>query len=208
MLETQGLKYAYHAAKKFHFPDIACPDGRALLILGQSGMGKTTLLHLLALLLRPEEGIVRIGNEEATSLSPSALAHLRAAQIGIVYQRAHFVNALSVRDNLLISNYLAGKKPDEQKAVYLAEQLGFADHLPKKTFQLSQGEQQRVSIARALMNAPSVILADEPTSNLDDINCDRVIRLLKEQSAQINASLIVVTHDQRLKDTFEDRISL
>lgn len=208
MLETQGLKYSYHTTKKFHFPDIACPDGRALLILGQSGKGKTTLLHLLALLLKPDEGVVRIGNEEATSLSPSGLARLRAGQIGIVYQRAHFVNALSVLDNLLISNYLAGKKPDGQKAVYLAEQLGFADHLHKKTFQLSQGEQQRVSIARALMNSPSVILADEPTSSLDDINCDRVIRLLKEQSAQINASLIVVTHDQRLKDTFEDRVSL
>lgn len=208
MLETQGLKYSYHASKKFHFPDIVCRDGRALLILGQSGKGKTTLLHLLALLLRPEEGVIRLGNEEVTSLSPSGLARLRAGQIGIVYQRAHFVNALSVLDNLLISNYLAGRKPDGQKAVYLAEQLGFADHLQKKTFQLSQGEQQRVGIARALMNSPSVILADEPTSSLDDINCDRVIRLLKEQSAQINASLIVVTHDQRLKDTFEDRISL
>ena len=208
MLETHGLKYSYHTSKKFDFPDIACKDGQALLILGQSGKGKTTLLHLLALLLRPEEGVIRIGNEEATSLSPSGLARLRATQIGIVYQRAHFVNALSVSDNLLISNYLSGKSPDRQKAVYLAEQLGFADHMQKKTFQLSQGEQQRVSIARALMNSPSVILADEPTSSLDDLNCDRVIRLLKEQSAQINASLIVVTHDQRLKDTFEDRISL
>lgn len=208
MLETHGLKYSYHAAKRFHFPDIVCRDGQALLILGQSGMGKTTLLHLLALLLKPEEGVIRIGNEEATSLPPAWLARLRAAQIGIVYQRAHFVNALSVSDNLLIPNYLSGKSPDRQKAAYLAEQLGFADHLPQKTFRLSQGEQQRVSIARALMNSPSVILADEPTSNLDDINCDRVIRLLKEQSAQINASLIVVTHDQRLKDTFEDRISL
>ena len=90
----------------------------------------------------------------------------------------------------------------------LAEQLGFADHLSKKTNQLSQGEQQRVSIARALMNNPAVILADEPTSSLDDINCDKVIELLKNQSEQIGASLVVVTHDQRLKDAFAKQVKL
>jgi lipoprotein-releasing system ATP-binding protein len=208
MLETKGLQYSYSALKKFTFPDIVCRDSESLLILGQSGRGKTTLLHLLALLLTPETGSIRIGSEEVTSLPPRSLAQLRANQIGIIYQKAHFVNALSVKANLLISNYLAEKKPDVARASYLAEQLGFAEHLGKKTFQLSQGEQQRVSIARALMNAPSVILADEPTSNLDDVNCDRVVRLLKEQSSQIGASLIVVTHDQRLKDTFKDRIIL
>lgn len=208
MLQTEGLRYSYGSARKFIFPDFICPDGQSLLILGQSGKGKTTLLHLLALLLKPESGSIHIGTEEVTTLSPSLLARLRANQIGIIYQRAHFVNALSVQDNLLISNYLADRKPDKQKAAGLSEQLGFSEHLSRKTFQLSQGEQQRVSIARALMNSPSVILADEPTSNLDDINCERVIRLLKEQSARIGASLIVVTHDQRLKDTFEDRITL
>ena len=208
MLETKGLRYSYSSARSFSFPDISCEDGKSLLILGQSGKGKTTLLHLLALLLRPEAGSIRIGSEEVTAMDPSSLARLRANQIGIIYQRAHFVNALSVQENLLLSNYLAGKQQDIQRAQYLAEQLGFSDHLRKKTFQLSQGEQQRVSIARALMNAPSIILADEPTSNLDDINCERVIKLLKEQSEQIGASLLVVTHDQRLKDTFEDRIFL
>lgn len=208
MLEAQGLQYSYNSTRKFKFPDISCPDGQSLLILGQSGKGKTTLLHLLALLLKPEAGLIRIGTDEVTSLSPTELARLRANQIGIIYQRAHFVNALSVSDNLLVANYLAGKTPDKERARYIAEQLGLADHLSKKPFQLSQGEQQRVSIARALMNAPALILADEPTSSLDDINCDRVIRLLKEQSAQIGASLIVVTHDQRLKDTFKDRCEL
>lgn len=208
MLETKGLRYSYSSAKQFVFPDITCEDGQALLILGQSGKGKTTLLHLLALLLKPEAGMIRIGSEEVTALSPSLLAQLRANEIGIIYQKAHFVNALSVLDNLLLSNYLAGRKSDQQRASYLAEQLGFSEHLKKRTFELSQGEQQRVSIARALMNSPSVILADEPTSNLDDTNCDRVIKLLREQSSQIGASLTVVTHDQRLKDTFQDRIIL
>ncbi len=208
MLETKGLTYSYHSSRKFTFPDISCPDNQSLLILGQSGKGKTTLLHLLALLLKPEGGTIKIGGQEVTTMTPTQLAQWRAEQIGIVYQRAHFVNALSVADNLHIANYLAGRKPDRQRAIYLAEQLGFADHLHKRTYQLSQGEQQRVSIARALMNAPTLILADEPTSSLDDLNCERVINLLKEQSSQIGASLIVVTHDQRLKDTFQDRVFL
>jgi len=208
MLETKGLTYSYNSTRKFSFPDITCQNNQSLLILGQSGKGKTTLLHLLALLLKPETGSIKIGEREVTSMDPARLARLRAEEIGIVYQRAHFVNALSVEDNLVIANYLAGRKPDRQRAAYLAEQLGFADHLQKRTFQMSQGEQQRVSIARALMNAPELILADEPTSSLDDLNCERVIHLLKEQSAQIGASLIVVTHDQRLKDTFKDRVFL
>lgn len=208
MLEAKSLQYAYQSARKFTFPDFVCPTGQSLLILGQSGKGKTTLLHLLAMLLKPEKGSIFVDGQEVTSMSPRSLAKLRAEQIGIVYQKAHFVNALTVRENLLIANYLADKKTDSAKAGFLAGELGFAEHLSKKTFQLSQGEQQRVSIARALMNGPSVILADEPTSNLDDLNCERVIRLLKAQSEKIGASLIVVTHDQRLKDTFTDRIFL
>ncbi|HEY0109817.1 MAG TPA: ATP-binding cassette domain-containing protein, partial [Fibrella sp.] len=94
------------------------------------------------------------------------------------------------------------------RARQLASQLGFSEHLDKKTNQMSQGEQQRVSIARAMMNQPAVILADEPTSSLDDENANRVIALLREQSQQIGASLIVVTHDQRLKDAFTNRVNL
>ena len=138
----------------------------------------------------------------------SRIANARAKNIGIIYQRAHFVSSLSVLDNILLSNYLSGQKQDREKAGYLAEQLGFANHLSKKTNQLSQGEQQRVSIARALMNNPNVILADEPTSSLDDNNCQKVIKLLKKQSALIGASLVVVTHDQRLKDEFANQIFL
>jgi putative ABC transport system ATP-binding protein len=111
-------------------------------------------------------------------------------------------------DNILMPNYLAGQKQDREKAAYLAEQLGFAEHLTKKTNQLSQGEQQRVSIARALMNNPNVLLADEPTSSLDDANCQKVISLLKTQSSVIGASLVVVTHDQRLKDEFSNQVFL
>jgi len=165
-------------------------------------------LHLMALLLKPTGGKIQINNQEISQLSVSSAAEFRAKNVGIIYQKPHFVHALSVMDNLLLSNYLAGKNQAKDKAKHLAESLGFAEHLSKKTTQLSQGEQQRVSIARALMNSPSVILADEPTSSLDDDNCLKVIDLLKKQTQEIGASLVVVTHDQRLKDVVEKRIEL
>lgn len=208
MLVTNQLTFEYGPAKQFAFPDVRCADREALLILGQSGTGKTTLLHLLALLLRPRSGAVRINETDLTKLGPAQTAAFRARHVGIIYQKPHFVRSLSVGDNLLLANYLAGKPQQPQRARELAGQLGFADQLSRKTHQLSQGEQQRVSIARAVMNQPAVILADEPTSNLDDENTNRVVTLLREQSEQIGASLIVVTHDQRLKNVFPTRVNL
>ena len=208
MITSKNLHFSYSSQKHFTFPDISCDDNEALLILGQSGKGKTTLLHLLALLLKPTSGEIHIANKKASGISSSEATNVRAQNIGIIYQRAHFASSLSVMENILLPNYFAGQKQDRDKASFLASELGFAEHLEKKTNQLSQGEQQRVSIARALMNNPNVILADEPTSSLDDDNCRKVIDLLKNQSAQIGASLVVVTHDQRLKDEFANSVFL
>ncbi|MFC0185368.1 putative ABC transport system ATP-binding protein [Pseudarcicella hirudinis] len=208
MISTENLTFQYSPSKKFQFPDFACADRETMLILGKSGKGKTTLLHLMALLLHPTGGKIQINNKEISELSVGDAARFRAQNVGIIYQKAHFVHSLSVMDNLLLVNYLSGQKQAVEKARHFAESLGFADHLKKKTTQLSQGEQQRVSIARALMNNPSVILADEPTSNLDDDNCLKVVDLLKNQTNEIGASLVVVTHDQRLKDVFEKQIQL
>ncbi len=169
---------------------------------------KPRFLHLLALLLKPETGSVTINDTDLTKLSPAETAAFRAQHVGIIYQKPHFVSSLSVMDNLLMANYLASKPQDKARARQLAEQLGFAEHLSKKTSQLSLGEQQRVSIARAMMNQPNMILADEPTSSLDDVNTEKVIALLRQQSEQIGASLVVVTHDQRLKDAFANRVEL
>lgn len=208
MLATNQLTFEYGPAKQFTFPNLNCADREALLILGRSGAGKTTFLHLLALLLRPKSGSVTIDRTDLTKLSPAQTAAFRAKHVGIIYQKPHFVSSLSVFDNLLLANYLANKPQQNQRARELAGQLGFGDQLTRKTHQLSQGEQQRVSIARAVMNQPGVILADEPTSNLDDENTNRVVTLLRQQSEQIGASLIVVTHDQRLKDVFKNRVNL
>ena len=208
MIHSQNLTFSYSPEKSFSFPNILCNDRQALLILGKSGKGKTTLLHLLGLLLQPQSGSILVNNQDITTLSAAEAAEFRAGQIGIVYQKPHFVGSLSVMDNILMANYLAKKPQDKKRVLELAVQLGFEEQLAKKPNQLSLGEQQRVSIVRALVNNPNIILADEPTSNLDDDNCARVIDTLRSQSEQIGASLVVVTHDQRLKDTFSNQVVL
>lgn len=208
MLQTDSLKFSYHKGHTFGFPNISCKAEETLLILGNSGTGKTTFLNLIALLLRPNSGELLINNTETANLSEKQITDFRAQNIGIVFQKPYFVNALNVSENLLLANYLGNKALDKSKAVELAKSLGFEHLLSKKVQELSGGEQQRVCIARALMNTPKVILADEPTSALDDENCEKVADLLEKQSKLIGAALIIVTHDHRLKSRFNNQITL
>lgn len=208
MLACSELSFSYDTKKTFNFPSFSCEKGETLLILGNSGTGKTTLLHLLALLLTPNSGSIKIKGKELALLTAKDASQMRANHLGIIYQKPHFVNSLNVLDNLLLANYLADKKQSKTQAQNLAQNLGISELLDENTSILSGGEQQRVSIARALMNNPDVILADEPTSNLDDENCKRVIELLENQSKNIGAALVIVTHDQRLKDNFKNIITL
>ena len=208
MLSCTNLIFEYNFQKKFSFPSFSCAKGETLLILGNSGTGKTTLLHLMALLLPPKGGSIKINEQELSQLSAQKASKMRANYLGIIYQKSHFVNSLNVMDNLLLANYLADQNQSKEQAQKLANNLGFVELLDKKTSLLSGGEQQRVSIARALMNNPNVVLADEPTSNLDDENCEKVIQLLENQSKNIGAALVIVTHDQRLKDRYKNIITL
>lgn len=208
MLKCSNLKFSYKGGPSFHFPDFECPEKGHLLLLGQSGTGKTTLLHLLAGLLKPDSGSVNIQGQEINTLSNAALDKFRGQHIGIVYQTAHFIASLSVEDNLIMPQYLSGKPIDRQKARTILSRLKLESKLAEKPGNLSIGEQQRVAIARALMNDPAIVLADEPSSALDDENAEQVIRLLEEQSALAGASLVIVTHDKRLKDRFSNRLEL
>lgn len=208
MLQTRALQFSYSEAADFHFPDVKCDAGETLLILGNSGSGKTTLLNLMALLLRPSSGELRIDGKDTGTLALDELPKFRAQHIGLVFQKPYFVNALNVEENLLIANYFGGKAQDKARASRLAEKLGFSGLLNKRVTELSGGEQQRVGIARALMNRAQVILADEPTSALDDANCERVADLLEAQAKESGAALIIVTHDHRLKNRFPNQISL
>jgi lipoprotein-releasing system ATP-binding protein len=208
MLQTQSLQFSYTPARSFVFPDLACQAGQALLITGQSGCGKTTLLHLMAGILRPQHGAVRIGTTNLSELSAAESDRFRGQNIGLVYQKPHFLAALSVMDNLLLPPYFGHKPADRKRISGLAERLGIGHTLSQLPARLSVGEQQRASIARALINQPQLILADEPTSALDDNNCEAVIHLLTEQAQAQGAALVVVTHDGRLKDAITNQVQL
>lgn len=208
MIQTSALQFQYTNTQKFNFPDIQCEQGSHWLVLGQSGCGKTTLLHILGGLLKPNSGTVVVQNEDITKLGEGKLDHFRGQHIGIVFQQSHLIKALSVEENLLTAQYLAGAKQDKAKIKSILEKLNLGDKLTAKPQNLSLGEQQRVAIARALINDPVLILADEPTSSLDDKNCKEVVELLLEQSRNFNATLLIVTHDSRLKTLFENQILL
>jgi len=208
MVKINGLTYNYSSEVQLRFPDFSLSKGEQALILGQSGCGKTTLLHLLSGLLKPNSGEVDVENENISKMSGAKLDSFRGANIGIVFQTPHFIEALTVKENLTLTQTLAGKSKDVDKVKSLLADLGVESKLNSKLNTLSVGEKQRVSIARALVNSPALILADEPTSALDDKNCDAVLKLVREQAKKHNSTLLIVTHDNRLKDQFDKRIEL
>ena len=208
MVKINGLTYNYSSEVQLRFPDFSLSKGEQALILGQSGCGKTTLLHLLSGLLKPDSGEVDVENENISKMSGARLDNFRGANIGIVFQTPHFIEALTVKENLTLAQTLAGKSKNVDKVKTLLADLGVESKLNAKLNALSVGEKQRISIARALVNSPALILADEPTSALDDKNCDAVLKLVREQAKKHNSTLLIVTHDNRLKDQFDKRIEL
>ena len=208
MLKTQQLEYTYLGNKTITFPDIQCEKGSQWLLLGQSGTGKTTLLHLLGGIRKPQKGKVYIANQALNTLSSTALDQFRGKNIGIVFQQSHFVQSLTVGENLQLAQTLAGHSANPTRIKNLLDRLNIGDKIGDRTNRLSQGEQQRVAIARALVNSPGLILADEPTSALDDENCKEVIDLLETQAKEEGATLVIVTHDSRLKEFFDHKIIL
>ena len=208
MLQSKSIVFNYDDANKFRFPDIQLQKGENLLVLGESGIGKTTLIQILAGLLHPKQGSVELNGTNFQDLSSKNLDLFRGKHIGMVFQRPHFVRNLSILDNLLLSLYLSKNKQDIKRATQLLDQIGLGNKLNSKPDQLSQGEQQRASIALAVVKNPDLILADEPTSSLDDTNCQKIVNLLKEQAASTKAQLIIITHDQRLKSQFKKSITL
>jgi ABC-type lipoprotein export system ATPase subunit len=208
MLTTKNLQFQYTASQPMLFPDIDLQRGEQGLLLGQSGSGKTTLLHLLGGLLSPKSGDIRINDQNLSLLRGAALDHFRGKNIGIIFQTAHFIRSLTVEENLVIAQQLSGSKIDKSLIVSFLEKLNLGHKLKSKPHELSIGEAQRANIARALINAPPLILADEPTSALDDKNAEEVIKLLEQQAAAVNATLLIVTHDGRLKSYFKKQIEL
>lgn len=205
MLRAKSIQFSYGNLPPFSLPDLDLAPGEELLILGKSGSGKTTLLNILGGLLKPQKGEIWVDGVSLYSLKGNALDKFRGEKIGIVFQKPHILSALTVLENLQIANYFVGK--DNRQAIERnLSELGIAHKRNAKVYTLSEGEAQRVSIARALANEPKVILADEPTASLDDVNAESVINLLKDQARRLKAVLVIVTHDQRIKEHISDHL--
>lgn len=208
MLSSRNLSYQYSGGERLTFPDIDCAAGETRLLLGNSGSGKTTLLQLLAGLRTPASGTVTINGTDLNGLSGPQRDRFRGRHLGMVFQTAHFIRAVSIEDNLLLTQRLAGNTADRAAIRDILGRLAL-DHKAKSLpSSLSVGQQQRVAIARAIINRPAVILADEPTSALDDENTTQVIQLLQESAAAVNATLLIVTHDNRLTSIIDQHTRL
>jgi len=209
MITCTDVQFQYHAdSPVLSFPDLECENKGQLLLLGDSGCGKTTMLHVMCGILQPSQGHVAVNGQGLGNLSGRALDRFRGEHFGIIFQQSHFIQSLSVLENIAIPHFLLGKPFPDQEAHKLLSALGISHKAHDKPNILSIGEQQRASIARALIHRPSIVLADEPTSALDDTSTTAVIRLLEEQCTEAGAALIVVTHDQRLKSRYKNRVEL
>lgn len=208
VLITEGLMYQYPGGQMMHFPDFSQKQGEHALILGQSGSGKTSLLHLIGGLLRPASGRILLLGEDWTGMRGSQKDRFRGRHIGFVFQTPHFIPSLSVFENLSMAAHLAGKPVELGWIEHLLGTLGIAGKAGRGVNRLSIGEQQRVAIARALVNKPELVLADEPSSALDDESCERVVGLLESCAAESGSSLLIVTHDNRLKGRYSKELVL
>ena len=208
MIKTSALSYQYEKANPIEFPDFEVKSGEDLLILGRSGIGKSTLLHLLAGLLTPKTGIVEIAGQNLGKLRGNERDNFRGRNLGIVFQQFHFVQSLTLWENLLLTQFLARSEQRKSEIEEGLKKLSLVDQAKKYPKNMSHGQQQRALIAAALLKKPNVILADEPTSSLDDYNCGQVIELLRKQTQDLGATLVVITHDSRLKAQFERRLDL
>ena len=212
MIEVNDLSFSYVGNAAIAFPNFKCNHGGKLLLLGDSGTGKTTLLHLLCGLLRPKTGEINVAGVDLNSLNDRQLDKFRGRELGIVFQQSHFVQSLTVAENLSLPALMSGTEMSatelKQRTHELLERLGVGHKSDVRPNDLSVGEQQRASIARALVHEPSVVFVDEPTSALDDKSTASVIQLLEDETEKAGATLIIVTHDSRLKTRYKDRVEL
>lgn len=208
ILNIRGLTFGHDTHRVFDGFDLVQKAGEHRLLLGPSGSGKTTLIHLIAGLLTPARGTIAVDGEEIGGLPPARRDDLRRRKIGVVFQTLRLVAALDVTANLLLAQRLAGQRPDPAEVVALLDELGLSHRLYARPRELSQGEAQRAAVARALVARPKLLIADEPTSALDDANAERVARLLVDTANTHGSTLLVATHDSRMKAHIPDAVAL
>jgi len=198
-IAVDDLRFGYVEHPAVAVERLRLGSGESMAVIGSSGCGKTTLLHLLAGLLRPGAGEVRVLGQDLSKLRATGLDRFRGRNIGLVFQRFHLLPALTVRENVLLAQRLAGVRLDSARVRMVLDRLGLAGLERRRPSMLSHGQAQRVAIARALVHEPRLVMADEPTSALDDHHAEEVLALLRDSVAAVGAALVIVTHDQRVR---------
>ena len=200
MIATRGLAYRYPQGPSLAFPDVDLPQGGTLLLQGRSGAGKSTWLALLAGLLTPAAGQLHVAGADLAQLRGGARDTWRGRSIGFLPQKLHLSDSLSVQRNLALVFFAAGLAQDDAAIDAALASLGVADLAGRMTQQLSGGQAQRVALARATLLQPKVLLADEPTASLDDEAAQAALALLREAASRCDATLVIATHDARVRD--------
>lgn len=200
MLSAKSISKKYNSLEVLKSIDIEIKQGEMLCITGSSGAGKSTLLHILGTLDKPDSGEVFINQQPIHNLSGKKLASFRNKHIGFVFQFHHLLPEFSAFENVCIPGWIAGRKKNElnKNAVEILTRLGLSNRLDNKPNQLSGGEQQRVAVARALINQPDIVFADEPTGNLDSKHAKELHQLFVELSEEFQQTFVIVTHNEEL----------
>jgi lipoprotein-releasing system ATP-binding protein len=210
MLRAEGLKKAYGQLQVLKGVDLTVTKGEVVAIVGASGAGKSTLLHILGTLDKPDAGSVWVNGTDVFSREESSLARFRNQSIGFVFQFHNLLPEFTALENVMIPGLISGKKEDEvrQKAMSLLGRLGLNGRGSHKPSELSGGEQQRTAVARALINSPEVILADEPSGNLDSKTAMELHQLFFDLRKELNQTFIIVTHNTELASMADRTIVL
>jgi lipoprotein-releasing system ATP-binding protein len=207
MLTAEGIYKSYGQLEVIRGVGVNIQQGEIVSIVGPSGSGKSTLLHILGTLDRPDKGNIMLDNKNLVDMSPKSLAAFRNRNIGFVFQFHHLLPEFSALENVCVPGWIAGrpKKEVTEKAIELLSLLGLGNRHENKPQQLSGGEQQRVAVARALINQPKIIFADEPTGNLDSANAKELHDLFFDLRKKFNQTFLIVTHNEELAQ-MSDRI--
>ncbi|MEF7614175.1 ATP-binding cassette domain-containing protein [Aquincola sp. MAHUQ-54] len=208
MIEVQGLRKSYGGREVLRLDRWQLPSAASCCVTGPSGSGKSTLLEILCALRPADAGTVHVGGTAVHGLARRASDRWRGRTVGVVTQSPHLLDILSVEENVALAAHMAAASVDRRRVGTLLERLGIAHLARRRTRGLSQGERQRVVLARALLCGPSVVVADEPTSHLDDEACEALCTLLAGCCAEAGATLVVATHDRRILPRFQHRLQL
>ena len=202
ILKCEGVRKVYGSKENLVTAldgiDLSIEKGEFVAIVGASGSGKSTLLHILGSVDKPTAGKVFVDGEDISKLNPTESAIFRRRKVGLVYQFYNLIPTLTVRKNILMPLLLDKRKVNEEYFEQVVRQLGIADKLEAMPSQLSGGQQQRVAIARALIYRPAILLADEPTGNLDQKNSKEIIEMLKISNRNLEQTIVLITHDEKI----------